>query len=65
MIIKKVDIWPLNCKFRYPFKHKLRKIALYAIIASHKRLGSHGRPLPYDRLFFHAILSCKAFEPLS
>jgi L-alanine-DL-glutamate epimerase-like enolase superfamily enzyme len=23
MIIKKVDIWHLNCKFRYPFKHKL------------------------------------------
>ncbi len=23
MIIKRVDIWHLNCKFRYPFKHKL------------------------------------------
>jgi L-alanine-DL-glutamate epimerase-like enolase superfamily enzyme len=23
MIIEKVDIWHLNCKFRYPFKHKL------------------------------------------
>ncbi len=23
MIIKKVDIWHLRCKFRYPFKHKL------------------------------------------
>jgi muconate cycloisomerase len=23
MIIKKVDIWHLNCRFRYPFKHKL------------------------------------------
>ncbi|MFZ2087267.1 MAG: enolase C-terminal domain-like protein [Desulfobaccales bacterium] len=23
MIIKKMDIWHLNCKFRYPFKHKL------------------------------------------
>jgi L-alanine-DL-glutamate epimerase-like enolase superfamily enzyme len=23
MIIKNVDIWHLNCKFRYPFKHKL------------------------------------------
>jgi L-Ala-D/L-Glu epimerase len=23
MLIKKVDIWHLNCKFRYPFKHKL------------------------------------------
>ena len=23
MIIKKVDIWHLKCKFRYPFKHKL------------------------------------------
>jgi L-Ala-D/L-Glu epimerase len=23
MLIKKVDIWHLNCRFQYPFKHKL------------------------------------------
>ncbi len=23
MLIKRVDIWHLNCRFRYPFKHKL------------------------------------------
>lgn len=23
MLIKKVDLWHLNCRFRYPFKHKL------------------------------------------
>jgi hypothetical protein len=39
MIIKQVDLWHLNCRFKYQFKYKLRKIALYAIIASHKRLG--------------------------
>ncbi len=23
MLVKKVDLWHLNCRFRYPFKHKL------------------------------------------
>ncbi len=52
MIIKKMDIWRLNCKFRYPFKHKLATHAdsdnLVVGLATDQGVRGFGEGIPRD-----------------
>jgi L-alanine-DL-glutamate epimerase-like enolase superfamily enzyme len=52
MIIKQVDIWHLNCKFRYPFKHKLATHSgsdnLVVRLTTDEGLCGYGEGIPRD-----------------
>jgi L-Ala-D/L-Glu epimerase len=52
MIIKKVDIWHLRCKFRYPFKHKLATHSgsdnLVVRLTTQEGLCGFGEGIPRD-----------------
>ena len=52
MIIKRVDIWHLNCRFRYPFKHKLATHTgsdnLVVRVSSDRGVTGFGEGIPRD-----------------
>jgi L-Ala-D/L-Glu epimerase len=52
MIIKNVDIWHLNCKFRYPFKHKLAthtgSANLVVRLTTDQGICGYGEGIPRD-----------------
>ncbi|MGQ9689106.1 MAG: mandelate racemase/muconate lactonizing enzyme family protein [Desulfobaccales bacterium] len=52
MIIKKLDIWHLNCKFRYPFKHKLAihtgSDNLVVRLTTAEGISGYGEGIPRD-----------------
>jgi L-Ala-D/L-Glu epimerase len=52
MLIKKVDIWHLNCRFRYPFKHKLATHTgsdnLVVRLATDQGICGYGEGIPRD-----------------
>jgi L-Ala-D/L-Glu epimerase len=52
MIIKKVNIWHLNCRFRYPIKHKLATYAgsdnLVVRVTTAQGIHGYGEGIPRD-----------------
>ncbi len=65
MIIKKVDIWHLRCKFRYPFKHKLATHTgsdnLVVRLTTHQGICGFGEGIPRDFVTGETLEASLAF----
>ncbi len=65
MIIKKVDIWHLNCKFRYPFKHKLATHTgsdnLVVRLTTDQGISGFGEGIPRDFVTGETLEASLAF----
>ena len=65
MIIRKVDIWHLNCKFRYPFKHKLATHTgsdnLVVRLTTAEDISGFGEGIPRDFVTGEALGTSLAF----
>lgn len=65
MIIKQVDIWHLNLKFRYPFKHKLATHAgsdnLVVRLTTAQGICGYGEGIPRDFVTGESLSASLAF----
>ena len=65
MIIRKVDIWHLNCRFRYPFKHKLATHTgsdnLVVRLTTDQGVSGYGEGIPRDFVTGESLGASLAF----
>ncbi len=65
MIIKKVDIWHLKCRFRYPFKHKLATHTgsdnLVVRLSTGQGIYGYGEGIPRDFVTGESLTASLAF----